>query len=257
MNKSRLCICLSLFIFASVNVQSQKLSVMSYNIHHGADRNENSTLDSIGYFIREMNPDIVGLQEVDSVCERSGKTDQMRRLADITGMHYSFLRHFPYQGGAYGVGILSQHPIMKVESKRLKLLKRGPNGESVTMLFAVIAIKKHKKILFATAHFSAFDQATRNSQVSETLKYLSSNDLPVIFTGDLNATPDAPEIQWIQQHLQDTDKSGVYTFPEHGPVKKIDYVLVSRNRLKRVENVSVPRVHYSDHLPLITNLVLK
>ncbi|MBX2921697.1 MAG: endonuclease/exonuclease/phosphatase family protein [Chitinophagaceae bacterium] len=230
---------------------------MSYNIHHGADRNEINTLDSMGNFIRQQNPDIVGLQEVDSVCERSGKVDQIRRLAEITGMHYAFVRHFPYQGGAYGVGILSKYPIAKVEPKILKLLKKGPNGESVSMLFATIPIKRKKKILFATAHYSAFDKAIRASQVNETLHYLSENNLPVIFTGDLNATPDAEEIQLLQQHLQTTDRSGLPTFPDDTPVKKIDYVLVSPKALRRVEKVSAPVVHYSDHLPLMVNIRLK
>ncbi|MBX3255995.1 MAG: endonuclease/exonuclease/phosphatase family protein [Chitinophagaceae bacterium] len=230
---------------------------MSYNIHHGANRNEINTLDSMGHFIRQQKPDIVGLQEVDSVCERSGKIDQMKRLAEITGMYYAFVRHFAYQGGAYGVGILSRHPIEKSEPKILKLLKKGPNGESVSMLFATISIKRKKKILFATAHYSAFDKATRASQVNETLTYLSENNLPVIFTGDLNATPDTEEIQLLQQHLQTTDIPGVHTFPDDAPIKKIDYVLISSGALKRAEKVSAPAVHYSDHLPLIVNTRLK
>lgn len=257
MKPIQLCICISLFTLSFLNAQSQKLRVMSYNIHHGADRNEINTLDSMGYFIKKMQPDIVGLQEVDSVCERSGKVDQMKRLAAITGMHYAFVRHFPYQGGAYGVGILSRYPIGNVEPKILKLLKKGPNGESVSMLFATISIKKKKKILFATAHYSAFDKATRANQVNETLHYLSSIDLPVIFTGDLNATPDTEEIQLLQQHLQTTDISGLPTFPDNAPVKKIDYVLVSPAAFKKIKKVAAPQVHHSDHLPFMTDIILK
>ena len=257
MKTIQLCFLLAIFSLSFMNTQSQKFRIMSYNIHHGADRNENNTLDSMGYFIKKMQPDIVGLQEVDSVCDRSGKIDQMKRVAAITGMHYAFVRHFPYQGGAYGVGILSKYPIEKAEPKILKLLKRGPNGESVSMLFAVILIKKKKKILFATAHYSAFDKATRASQVNETLTYLSENNLPVIFTGDLNATPDTEEIQLLQQRLQTTDMSGVHTFPDDVPVKKIDYILVSPEALQRIKKVLAPLVHYSDHLPLVADFILK
>lgn len=249
--------CISLFTLSFLNVQSQRLRVMSYNIHHGADRKENNMLDSIGYFIKKAKPDIVGLQEVDSVCERSGKVDQMKRLAAITGMHYAFVRHFSYQGGAYGVGILSSYPVEKVAPKTLKLLKRGPNGEFVSMLFATIRVKKKKKILFATAHYSAFDKTTRASQVNETLYYLSENNLPVIFTGDLNATPDTEEMQLLQQHLQTTDISGIPTFPDNAPVKKIDYILISPGALRQVKEVAAPQVHYSDHLPFWTSIVLK
>lgn len=256
MKTIQLCFCISIFSLSFLTVRSQKLRIMSYNIHHGTDRNERNTIDSMGYFIKKIKPDIVGLQEVDSVCQRSGKVDQMKRLAEITGMYYAFVRHFPYQGGAYGVGVLSRYPIEKAEPKILKLLKRGPNGESVSMLFATIQIKRKKKILFVTAHYSAFDKPTRASQVNETLNYLSGNTLPVIFTGDLNATPDTDEIQLLQQHLQTTDQSGVHTFPDDAPVKKIDYVLISPGALRRVEKVSAPLVHYSDHLPFMANVDL-
>ena len=102
MKTIQLCFCISIFSLSFLIVRSQKLRIMSYNIHHGTDRNERNTIDSMGYFIKKIKPDIVGLQEVDSVCQRSGKVDQMKRLAEITGMYYAFVRHFPYQGGAYG-----------------------------------------------------------------------------------------------------------------------------------------------------------
>ncbi len=244
-------------VFSLSNAWSQQLRVMSYNIHHGADRHEKNSLDSIGYFIKSIKPDIVGLQEVDSLCDRSGKVDQMKRLAEITGMHHAFIRHFPYQGGAYGLGVLSKHPILKTERKELRLLKEGPNGKSVSMLFATIKLSGKKEILFVTAHYSASDKATRQSQVNETLQYLSRNHLPVIFTGDLNATPDTDEIQLLQQHLQPVDTSLTPTFPDTLPAKKIDYILVSRPALRRVKNVSAPVVHYSDHLPLIALINMK
>ena len=251
------CLVISAFCLSFSDGWAQQLRVMTYNIHHGADRDEKNTLDSIGHFIKRINPDIVGLQEVDSVCVRSGKIDQMKRLAEITGMHYAFVRHFPYQGGAYGVGILSKYPIVKTESKKLELLKEGPNGSSVSMLFSTVKLSRKKEILFATAHYSASDKATRQSQVDETLQYLSGNRLPVLFTGDLNATPDTDEIQGLQQHLQSVDPSLIPTFPDARPAKTIDYILVSPKALRRVKSVAAPVAHHSDHLPLVAVINLK
>lgn len=248
---------LAVFCLSFPEGWSQRLRIMSYNIHHGADRHEKNSLDAIGYFIKSQKPDIVGLQEVDSLCSRTGKADQMKRLAEITGMHYAFVRHFPYQGGAYGLGILSKHPILKTEGKKLQLLKEGPNGKSVSMLFATVALPGKKEILFVTAHYSASDKATRESQVNQTLQYLSANRLPVIFTGDLNATPDTDEIQLLQRHLRSADVSSTPTFPDTLPAKKIDYILVSPGALRRVKNVSAPMVHHSDHLPLVAQISLK
>ncbi len=253
----RIFLTIAAFSLSFSDAWSQRLRIMSYNIHHGADRNEKSSLDSIGYFIKSRKPDIVGLQEVDSLCDRSGKVDQMKRLAEITGMHYAFVRHFPYQGGAYGLGILSKYPILKTERKNLRLLKEGPNGKSVSMLFATVALPGKKETLFVTAHYSASDKATRESQVNETLQYLSGNRLPVILTGDLNATPDTDEIQLLQRHLRSADTSLTPTFPDTLPTKKIDYILVSPGSLRRVKNVSAPMVHHSDHLPLVAQISLK
>ena len=257
MKTIQLFLCLTIFSLSFLNVQGQQLRIISYNIHHGADRAENNTVDSMGYFIKEIRPDIVGLQEVDSACDRSGRQDQMKRLAEITGMQYAFVRHFPYQGGAYGLGILSKYPILNVERKRLKLLKMGPNGDSVSMLLATVQLPDEKKVLFTTVHYSASDKETRLSQVEETIQYLSENSLPVIFTGDLNATPEVEEIQLLQQYLQPTDPSGMFTFPEKKPIKKIDYILVSLEALHKVKKISVPDVLYSDHLPLVADLILK
>ena len=61
MKTIQLCFLLAIFSLSFMNAQSQKFRIMSYNIHHGADRNENNTLDSMGYFIKKMQPDIVGL----------------------------------------------------------------------------------------------------------------------------------------------------------------------------------------------------
>ncbi|HEY0895575.1 MAG TPA: endonuclease/exonuclease/phosphatase family protein [Sphingobacteriaceae bacterium] len=110
-----LLLCAGVFSTAS----AQTLSVMSYNIHHGADKNEVNTLDLMGKYIKDSGADLIGLQEVDSMCSRSGKVDQMKRLAEITGMHYAFVRHFAYDGGAYGLGILSRYPIASVKDHRL------------------------------------------------------------------------------------------------------------------------------------------
>lgn len=257
MKTIQLFLCLTIFSLSFLNVQGQKLRIMSYNIHHGADRAENNTVDSMGYFIKETRPDIVGLQEVDSVCDRSGRQDQMKRLAEITDMHYAFVRHFPYQEGAYGLGILSKYPILNVEKRRLKLLKKGPNGNSISMLLATVHLPGGKNILFTTVHYSASDKETRLSQVRETIQYLSENSLQVIFTGDLNATPEVEEMQLLQQYLQPTDISGIFTFPETNPIKKIDYILISPEALHRVKKISAPHVHYSDHLPLIADIILK
>ncbi|MCH5720635.1 endonuclease/exonuclease/phosphatase family protein [Niabella hibiscisoli] len=183
------CLLICIALFTGFIVSAQTLTVMSYNIHHGADKEEKDQLAAMGAFIKASGADIVGLQEVDSVCTRTAGVDQMKVLGQLTGMHYAFVRHFDYQRGAYGMGVLSRYPIIQVENKRMSLLKS--KNPSTAMISAVISISKKRKIRFASAHF-ALDDSSRMVQAQEAVRYLDADPYPVILTGDLNATPEAP-----------------------------------------------------------------
>ncbi|MFS8615344.1 MAG: endonuclease/exonuclease/phosphatase family protein [Solitalea sp.] len=232
---------------------AQELHLMSYNMHHGADREENPTLEEMGRFINASGADLVGLQEVDSLCNRSGRVDQMKTLAAITGMHYAFARHFAYDGGAYGLGILSRYPISDIQNHRIT--SKSGNG-SLALLAVKVTLPGGKQIRFMTVHY-ALDKPTRLIQSSETLA-LSAGSLPVILTGDLNAEPQQEEITQLGKFFAFCDPAGKFTFPDRDPVKKIDYILVSKHHLDQTVKATVwDDIHYSDHLPLSATIKLK
>jgi endonuclease/exonuclease/phosphatase family metal-dependent hydrolase len=80
--------------------KGQNLKVISYNIHIGQNSNNVDQLESLAKFIKSAKADLIGLQEVDSVCNRSGNVDQMKFLAEKTGMYYAYARHFAFDGGS-------------------------------------------------------------------------------------------------------------------------------------------------------------
>lgn len=252
-NKSSFFSLVGLLLVLSLPSKGQNLKVMSYNIHHGADAAERMTLREIGAFIKKSGADLVGLQEVDSLCRRSGNVDQMKVLAEITGMHYAFYRHFAYDGGAYGLGILSKYPIKEQSNKRITSMK---NGRKESLAF--LAVKLHtgrKELVFSTVHM-ALDQATRLIQADEIMRHLAGDE-PVILTGDFNALPDTEEIQLISERLSFMDQSLAPTFPAAEPIKKIDYIFVSPSLLKKNSSTVVRKeIRYSDHLPLEAMLTL-
>jgi endonuclease/exonuclease/phosphatase family metal-dependent hydrolase len=101
------------------------------------------------------------------------------------------------------------------------------------------------------------DPAVRAQQVAEMLRYISLSALPTILFGDLNATPDAPELQPLLARLHDTwpSSSGPgFTYPADDPRKRIDYVLVSRHF--RVRSAAVPAALASDHRPFAVELTI-
>jgi len=61
--------------------------------------------------INAEDPELGGLQEVDRGVERTGRIDEIAELAKLTKMNYAFAFNLRYQGGQYGVAILSRSTI--------------------------------------------------------------------------------------------------------------------------------------------------
>ncbi len=247
-----------LFISTSLlAVKAQKLTVMSYNIHHGTNAAEKDYLVEMAELIKSSKADLVGLQEVDSVCKRSGNVDQMKRLAELTGMHYAFARHFAYDGGAYGNGILSRYPISDIKNHRITLIKKDGSKDSRALIATEVALPDNKKLLFASVHF-ALDAQSRLIQAKETLALLGKPEMPVILTGDLNCLPGKPELAVLDEFFTEVDPSLTFTFPAEKPTRKIDYIYVSRTSLKKIVSYKVfDEIGYSDHAPLLVKVRLK
>lgn len=247
---------ISLGVFAQKDIAT--LEVISYNIHHGANKDEVLKLDQMGTFLKNLNAALVGLQEVDSLCNRSAKTDQMKELAEATGMYSAFARHFSYDGGSYGLGILSTFPLSDVRNDRITSKSVNGQKRSLALLSAIAILPNGNKVRFATVHF-ALDQPTRMIQAKEVLDYLKEDDnIPVILTGDLNAEPENEAIGLLQSEFSITDKKLGFTFPVHNASKKIDYIMVSTKNLVSVKESKVfVNEDHSDHLPLWSAVELR
>jgi hypothetical protein len=100
--------------------RGRTLRVMSYNVHVGIGMDKKIDLGRVAEVIRRERPDLVGLQEVDRGVERTGRVDQVAELARLTGMRYAFAPNLSYQGGWYGVAILSRLPQLSVEHARVR-----------------------------------------------------------------------------------------------------------------------------------------
>lgn len=81
---------------------------MSYNIRNGRGIDNVQDLGRVAEVINRTAPDIVALQELDSVTGRMAGRFIPGELGEMTGMHARFCRAIDYDGGAYGVGLLSR-----------------------------------------------------------------------------------------------------------------------------------------------------
>src|SRR5687767_638720 len=93
------------------------LRVMTYNIHVGVGMDKKLDLQRIADVINKERPDLVGLQEVDRGVERTQRKDEIVELAAMTKMEYAFAHNLDYQGGQYGVAILSRFKINRIDHR--------------------------------------------------------------------------------------------------------------------------------------------
>uniref|UniRef100_F4CBG6 Endonuclease/exonuclease/phosphatase n=1 Tax=Sphingobacterium sp. (strain 21) TaxID=743722 RepID=F4CBG6_SPHS2 len=228
----------------------QKLKIMSYNIHHGADANEQDQLEAMAAFIKESGADIVGLQEVDSMCRRSGNVDQPRVLAQKTGMHYTYTRHFAYDGGSYGQALLSRFPIERTVNERLPV----STGATTSFLTAEVVVPTHRTLSIGVVHLDYRAEAGRLRQAEIIDSIIKKASHPFILTGDMNAEPQHETLAVLSKQLIATQGRDAFTYPTAPPKKKIDYIMLDKRLKASVIEAKVLPVLFSDHLPIVSTI---
>src|SRR5687767_10546954 len=146
---------IALFVFLAVAILSpaplaakRTLRVMTYNIHVGIGMDKKLDLQRIADVINAAHPDLVGLQEVDRGVKRTEGKDEIVELASMTGMQYAFAPNLDYQGGKYGVAILSRFPIKNTEHR---MFDNKREAERRGMLRIEVEIDR-KTVNFVTTH---------------------------------------------------------------------------------------------------------
>src|SRR5712671_368208 len=107
----------AVWLSAEPLASSETLRVMTYNIHVGVGMDKKLDLPRVAAVINAQHPELVGLQEVDRGVTRTQRIDEIAELAKLTRMDYAFAFNLHYQGGQYGVAILSRFPILATDHR--------------------------------------------------------------------------------------------------------------------------------------------
>lgn len=238
---------------------------MTYNIRSG-----NGNLDSTAAAIRAQSPDIVALQEVDvHWADRSAFADQVSKLATKLGVQGRFAPIYVLPGltaGAapreFGVALLSRYPVVRFRNDtiaRLSTQVQSPlPAPAPGLLDAVLDVNGHPVRVFNTHLDYRKDPAVRTQQVREMIGFIGDLGVPTLVFGDMNAAPDAPELQPLLMRLHDAwsgSSSPGFTYSADAPRERIDYVLVSPQFT--VRSIRVPDTQASDHRPVVAELELR
>ena len=222
------------------------IRVLTYNIYHGEVADGTINMDMLASIIKEVNPDLVALQEVDKNTQRSGGIDITDELARRTGLKGYFVKHRDFQGGEYGNAILSRFPVTDVD-----VLEGYHSRPSIiTFAFALVEIAPDVEIVFGCTHLTTRED-DRKVQARQVRDYYVAdrNRAPMILMGDLNAEPHHDEIKMLLNEFAEADTTWANTFPSRpAATKKIDYILYPRTSEWTVKETRVLcRAEASDH----------
>jgi endonuclease/exonuclease/phosphatase family metal-dependent hydrolase len=231
------------------------IRVLVYNTHAGTDAKRVSNLERVAQVVMDSRADIVLLQEVDSATRRSGSVDQVARLRALTGYYGVFGRAIDYNGGKYGIAILSRWPISSDTLIHLPVAEHDSSYEARGALVAKISSPVGTLRVIDT-HLEAYRNSYRLEQ-SRTLLAIAATQRDsgtTIIGGDFNSEPGSGVIAmfersgWRDGFAQCGTGTG-FSFPANVPVKRIDYLLFSGTT--KCESAKVLETEASDHRPVL------
>jgi endonuclease/exonuclease/phosphatase family metal-dependent hydrolase len=240
----------------------REVTVLVYNIHAGRDTARRDNLPRVAELVRSTGADLVLLQEVDRNTRRSGPADQPAVLARLTGYEVAFGRTIGFQGGDYGVAVLSRWPI--VSDTLIPLLVTAPPGRAAGEreqrgVLRVEVDAPGGPLLVLNTHLDATgDDTWRMREIATVLRVAAEGrGRPVLIGGDLNARPESPihgELRGagFRDAWPGCGEAPGMTFPVAAPDRRIDYLYLSGTA--RCGSARVLPSDASDHRPLLVRL---
>lgn len=207
----------------AVDIPANSLHVLSYNIRHGVGMDEQLDLARTAKVITASGADIVCVQEVDQLCARSGKMDQAAELGRLCGMNYTFGKAMDFDGGAYGLAVLSRWNI--IDSKVHHL----PGSGEPRILLETIVDAPGGRLCVSNVHFTHLKNPGEREQQARTVyAALIAGDFPTILAGDFNDGPQSAAINVfrVSPWVVLPKKGAQLTCPADRPKSEIDYVMV-------------------------------
>ncbi len=207
--------------------------------------------------LKEIDADIVGLQEIDSFTGRSGNYSQMEYLATECGYAYwSFDKLIDASsGGEYGMGILSRYPIK--ESAVVLYDAQEPNDSHVRKYGRHVLDVDGKEVVFYNTHLCIRDDndSVSKLQLKQALTEMNK-DQYAIMTGDFNmkavtAATVMPGFNKIKL-LNDGDKNTTAYIGNKLAADYIDNIFATKTFDTMFDDwsgtgIKVNQTEYSDH----------
>jgi endonuclease/exonuclease/phosphatase family metal-dependent hydrolase len=235
------------------------MRLLVYNIRYGTGgrpllfpwsgylRRTAGNLGDLTHFVGELDPDIIGLLEVDEGSYRSGRKNQAEAIAESLGHYHTYRSKYGTASVYHLIPILNKQGNAfltrdSTTNERFHYFEKGVKR-------LVIELELEDMVIFLV-HLSLTFRV-RHDQLSHLYSLVKDTAKPVIVAGDFNARWGDKEVQLFlaATNLITANTCGAPSFPSWAPKRQLDFVLHSPE--VRPTQFWMPPVTYSDHLPLV------
>jgi endonuclease/exonuclease/phosphatase family metal-dependent hydrolase len=262
---------------------SGELRIATFNMLHGRSLEHLDVRESeLRAAATAIDADVLGLQEVDRLQERSSSVDQTAAIADALGAeHWRFvpaLNGTPGRaatwttsedddgtltdGPTYGVGLVSRLPVQEWHVRRFRpapvtmpLMVPGVRGltripDEPRVALAAVLDGPRGPITVVTVHLS-FVPGWNVAQLRALTRWAQALPAPRLLAGDFNLPGAISRLAsgWVQL-------ARVATYPSYRPRVQFDHVLSQGIPESSVRDVQALRLPVSDHCALRVDLQL-
>jgi len=205
-------------------------------------------LGEIIRFIKPLQPDILGLVEVDGGSYRAGKLNQAETIARELGHYHAYRTKYSESArlakrmpvvGKQGNAFITRNSITDA---RYHYFERG-------MKRLVIELEMENLVVFLVHLSLGF--RIRHQQLSMLYNLVKNTKKPHIVAGDFNALWGEREIDLFlaASGLRNVNRDSSPSFPSWAPKRHLDFILCSPEI--KEDRFWMPDITLSDHLPLV------
>lgn len=240
---------------------SKKFRIVTYNIHKCKGLDFRASPQRIADVLREIEADIIALQEVVSHENQTLQANQAKFIAESLDYDYRIGENRKHLGGIYGNVVLSRFPITEDKNFDITIGKYEPRG----CQHVDVEIEKGSFLHVYNIHMGT-SFLERRKQVKRLLddEILSrAHRAPRILLGDFNEYTNGLASKLLKAHFRSADLREHLkikrTYPGIFPFLHLDHIYYDHHL--KIEHAFVHRSRLalvaSDHLPLVADFRLQ
>ena len=198
-------------------------------------------------FVKHVEPDIIGLIEVDFGSYRVERCNQAETIARELGHRAIFQTKYDVTSMAHKVPLLNKQGNAVLTNQRIVDRRFHFLRDGVKRL--VIEVELPEVTIFLVHLSLKFRH--RQYQLNDLNNLITGCVKPVIVAGDFNAFRGDRELQLFlaASGLVSANDSGMSSYPSRSPFMELDYIFHSPGI--RSNGFQVPTIMLSDHAPLL------